>query len=62
MKAIDGLNNIIKTDYAEYFEKDKYFITKGLQIITSDNYKLEGSDIIADSNKKIIKSNKEFKF
>jgi LPS-assembly protein len=56
--AIDELNNVIKTDYAEYHERDKFFISRGAtQIITSDNYKLEGSDIIADNNKKIIKSN-----
>ena len=54
----DNNNNVIKADYAEYFEKDKILRTTGLtSVTTSENYSLEGSNITVDSNKKIINSN-----
>ena len=44
--AVDNLNNEIKTEYGEYFEKEQIFISTGLtQIKTPENYLLEGEDI-----------------
>jgi LPS-assembly protein len=58
--ATDYKNNIVKTDFAEYYEKDKIFKSFGpTTIITSDKYILEGSDILVDNIKKIINSNKK---
>jgi LPS-assembly protein len=55
----DNFNNTIKTEYAEYNENDKFFKSSGLTVITtSEEYILEGKDIIIDNKKKIIKSNK----
>ena len=52
----DNKNNIIKAEYAEYFEKKKILKINGLaEIITSENYKIKGEDIILDDvNKSII--------
>ena len=55
--ATDNRNNIIKTDYAEYYEKEKIFKSKGPTIInTSEGYTLDGSNIYIDNLKKIIRS------
>ena len=55
--ATDNKNNIVEAEFAEYYEEDKIFKSKGLtKIITSDKYILEGSDIVIDNKKKIISS------
>ena len=52
--ATDKEGNIIETNYAEYNEKNKYFLSKGLtEITTSQNYKLVGSNISLDNEKKL---------
>tara|TARA_B100001063_G_scaffold245963_1_gene283268 strand:+ start:448 stop:1017 length:570 start_codon:yes stop_codon:yes gene_type:complete len=58
IETIDEENNIIKTSYANYDEKKKILETKGLtQIITPKKYILNGENIIANSDKKLIFSN-----
>lgn len=58
--AIDDKKNIIKTNYAEYDGKSKIFKSLGpAEIITSENYEINGEDIIIDSNKNLIYSNKK---
>ena len=60
VRAKDNENNIIETQYAEYFEKEKIFISKGPTVITTtEKYILEGEDITFDNNKRFIKSNKK---
>ena len=55
--ATDEKQNIVKTNFAEYYEQDRIFKSKGpTTIITSEKYKLEGSDIVIDDVKKIISS------
>ncbi len=55
--ATDKENNVIRTELAEYYEKDKILKSIGsTKIITSGNYELEGSDIEIDHKKKIITS------
>ena len=54
--AKDKLNNIIKTDYAEYNNNTGLFKTVGpTNLITSENYSLEGEDLYFDNKNKIIK-------
>ena len=54
--AKDKLNNIIKTDYAEYNNNTGLFKTVGpTNLITSENYSLEGEDLYFDNQNKIIK-------
>ena len=52
----DSKNNTIKAEYAEYFEKKKILKINGFaEIITSEDYKIKGEDIILDDiNKSII--------
>ena len=58
--GIDDSNNTIKTSYAEYNELSKILISKGqTEIITSDNYIVEGSDITLDNNFKFMKSDND---
>ena len=58
--AKDSLNNTIETEYAEYNKISKILETRGKTVITTtDNYILQGYDIFADGEKKIIKSEKE---
>ncbi len=55
--ATDAKQNTIKTNFAEYYEKEKIFKSNGpTTIITSENYKLEGSDIVVNDYKKKINS------
>ena len=57
--AKDKLNNIIKTDYAEYNNNTGLFKTVGpTNLITSENYSLEGEDLYFDNQNKNIKSKK----
>ena len=57
--AKDNLNNKIKANYAEYNKINKIFETTGQTVIqTTDNYTLEGKDMYADGEKKIIRSTK----
>ena len=58
--ARDIKGNILKTNYAKYDEKTKIFSSIGpTKITTVEGYNLDGSDILLDDNKKIIKSNKK---
>ena len=58
--GIDDKKNKIKTNYAEYNELSKVLTSKGqTEVITSDNYIIEGSDITLDNNFKYIKSDNE---
>ena len=60
ISAIDSKNNTIETNYAEYSEENKLFKSVGpTKLITTKNYILEGQDIIIDSKKNFIKSEKE---
>ena len=55
--ATDNKNNIIRTNYAEYYEKEKIFQSIGPTTInTSEGYILDGSNIYIDNLKKIIRS------
>ena len=55
--ATDKDNNIIKTNYAEYNQKNKILKTIGsTSVITTENYNIEGTDIILDNNERSIKS------
>ena len=55
--AQDLKNNIIKTQFAEYFENKKIFVTQGpTTITTSEKYIIEGQDMIVDNKKRIISS------
>ncbi len=54
----DEKKNKIITQYAEYNEKSKIFKTIGItKITTSENYALEGKDIILNKNESFIRSN-----
>ena len=56
--AIDKNNNIINAEFAEYFEEEETFKTKGVtRVTTSEKYILDGSDILINNKNKIIKSN-----
>ena len=56
----DEKNNKLFTNFAEYYEKEEIFKTKGkTKIITSEKYILEGRDLLLNNKKKIIKSEKE---
>ena len=58
--ATDNKNNIIKTNYAEYYEKEKIFQSMGPTTInTSEGYILNGSNIYIDNLKKIIRSDEK---
>ena len=49
------VNNIFKTDYAEYDKKLKLLISKGkTEIITSEGYSASGSNVSFDNKKKFI--------
>ena len=62
IKAVDKKNNTITAEYAEYYENEKVFKSKGYtKVITSDKYIIEGSDIVIDNKKKIINSKKNSK-
>ena len=57
--AKDKFKNTIKANYAEYDNIKKIFKSNGpTTLITSENYILEGADIIFDNFNKDIKSNK----
>ena len=59
VRAVDDKNNIIETEYAEYLVKEKTFSSIGVtKITTSNNYIVEGKDIIMDNIKNFIKSDK----
>ena len=55
----DEKNNKLFTNFAEYYEIDEKFKTKGeTKIVTEEKYLLEGQDLLIDNKKKIIKSDK----
>ena len=57
--ATDKKNNLIKTQYAEYFSEDKIFKSTGpTEIVTNENYTILGSDINVNNTDKIISSQK----
>ena len=56
----DEKKNKLFTNFAEYFEKDRIFKTKGkTKIITEEKYILNGEDLIIDNSKQLIKSQKD---
>ena len=56
----DEKNNIIKADFAKYNENTKIFLTIGsTEIITSENYSIESSDITLNNSTKQISSKKQ---
>ena len=58
--AADNFKNQIRAGYAEYNKNSKIFRTQGFtSITTSEKYILEGEDIFADGDNKIIKSDKK---
>ena len=58
--AKDNKGNLIKTNYAEYFQFDKIFKTTGpTYISTPENYKIESSDILFDNKKRLVSSKKK---
>ena len=58
VNAVDDKNNKILTELAEYDKRGKRLETSGYtKIITSENYILEGADILFDDKKKKISSN-----
>ena len=58
VKLEDNKKNKIITQYAEYDEKNKVFKTEGVtKIFTSENYVLEGKDIVLNKNESFIRSN-----
>ncbi len=60
--AKDNKNNTIKTEYAFYNERTKIFESLGpTQVITTENYIIEGENIIFDNSKKIIFSENKAK-
>ena len=60
--AKDNKGNLIKTNYAEYFQFDKIFKTTGpTYISTPENYKIESSDILFDNKKRFVSSKKKIK-
>ena len=57
---LDKKNNKLLTEYAEYYEKDKIFKTKGETTIkTINNYILTGKNFFVDDTNKIISSNQK---
>ena len=59
VEVTDKKNNIITANHAEYFEFEKIFKTIGVtEIKTSQNYLLEGEDIVFDNKNKKINSEK----
>ena len=60
IEVIDIKGNTIKTNHAEYFEKSKIFKSFGpTEVKTSDDYIINGEDIVFDDSKKFIKSEKD---
>ena len=58
--ATDEKNNIIKTNFAEYFENKQVLKTEGFtKVITSENYTIETQDVIVDNINKVINSKKK---
>ena len=56
----DEKNNIMQTNYAEFFEKDEIIKTVGFtEIFTLEKYKLKGQDLYIDNKIRLIKSDKE---
>ncbi len=58
--ALDRKNNRIEAEKAEYDGNLKLFKTIGItKILTSEGYKIEGENIVADNKERIINSNRE---
>ena len=59
VKGLDNKDNKIETDYAEYNQISKIFTTLGpTKVTTSENYIIEGKDIVFNDGKKVIISDK----
>jgi LPS-assembly protein len=57
--ATDHINNVLKTDYAEYRKDRKLLKSTGkTTILTSEGYFISGNDMIFDQINNLIKSNK----
>ena len=60
---IDNKKNILTTNNAEYDDNLKVFKTYGLtRVSTTNNYKIEGSDIVLKKNDNFIFQIKKLKF
>ena len=58
--ALDQKNNRIEAEKAEYDGNLKLFKTIGItKILTSEGYKIEGENIVANNKERIINSNRE---
>ena len=58
--AEDELNNLVKAEYAEYNNLKNILKTVGTSaLITSENYTLDGEDLLFDNQNKKVKSNKK---
>ena len=58
LKLEDANQNFIETDHAEYNENSRIFKSIGVtKITTSENYIINGKNIIFDNKNKIISSN-----
>ena len=58
--AYDIKNNVIEADFAEYFEESKILKSKGLtKITTSENYIINGEDIVVNNKSNSISSDKK---
>ena len=58
--AEDELNNLVKAEYAEYNNLKNILKTVGTSaLITSENYTLDGKDLLFDNQNKKVKSNKK---
>jgi LPS-assembly protein len=58
--AVDDRDNLIKSNFATYNERTKIFKSIGpTEIITSEKYLINGTDITLDNNKKFISSKED---
>ena len=56
---IDEKNNKLFTNFAEYYENEQIFNTKGYtKVETEELYTLQGENVFLDNKKKVIKSEK----
>ena len=62
VEAFDEKNNQLFSDYAKFSKEKELLETEGkTEIVTSENFKVIGKNILFDNKKKIITSNDETK-
>ena len=55
ISIVDEKDNLLLTNYAEYFEKDEIIKTVGkTKVQTKEKYNLEGSDLYFDNKNKLL--------